>query len=81
MKKVKLSEMEIGDWGILDGELILLRIGGKMGGCKYDMCLSLVCDVRNKQSLKQHNIDIDKLPEIIIDGDEDYLGISGIPYQ
>ena len=59
--KIKLSEMEKGDVGVLDSEsVVMLRRGGKCGGIKIDKYLSF-------EHWYGEGDNDDNLPDIVID--------------
>ena len=80
--KIKLSEMKIGELATYEGDVVELRTGGKSGGCKYDTYLAGGIDLRNGKTIERQypGINVNDLPDLIIDGDEDTLQISGIDF-
>ena len=76
-KKIKLSEMEVGDFGIIGGDdtVAQLRDGGEQGGCDTDLWLAYVGEVSDNNAAQQYGWDPDDLGVIIEDTDQ----VSGIP--
>lgn len=64
-----LSNMIVGDMGILDGDVVRLMNGGASGGADHELYLAYVCDVRDAQTLDQEGIDVDSLTDIVFDTD------------
>lgn len=71
MKTVKLSEMEVGDFGIMSGDntVAQLRDNGIAGGCENDLWLAYVGDVGDDRAAESMGWDADDLDEIIVDTD------------
>ena len=59
----KLSEMQVGDYGILDGDLVELKDNGKQGGCETDLWLAF-CGRTDEADLP---VDLETVPIIIVD--------------
>jgi len=62
MNKIRLSEMQVGDRGYLmaEGVDVVLRDGGKAGGCEHDLWLAM----------DDEAVAVEALPVIIMDTDE-----------
>ena len=67
-KDLKLSEMKVGEYGVLDNQVVMLRNNGKAGGCKNNLYLAYKGDIR--EDLSRDGLNIKMLPSIIIDTDE-----------
>ena len=62
--KIKLSEMEVGDFGVFNREsVVMLRRGGKCGGLKIDKYLSF-------EYWYGEGDNDGNLPDIVIDTDD-----------
>jgi hypothetical protein len=76
-KTIKMSEMTVGDFGIIGGDntVAQLRDNGKQGGCDTDLWLAYVGEVGDDAAAKQYGWDVDDLGTIIEDTDQ----VSGMP--
>lgn len=69
--EIKASKMDVGDYGVLDGDVVRLRNQGKQGGATNNLYLAYVCDVRDSQQLERESIKVNTLPDVINDLEED----------
>jgi len=72
--QINLSKMDVGDMCIHNDQVCALRNQGRQGGCNNDLWLALVCDEGDDEQINRLGIDVDNLPELIVDCDN----VSGV---